>query len=235
MIVGLAGGQIAMHQEPYPDQASQRRVGRLRLVIMAALLFGVTGVVSCLRPTDPHGKSHACSKCLGGLLRSYAADHNGWMPNGKATPEASLGLVLELDTNAVEFLCGKHLSRSAVEEALRLEAGLGPASCGWHYVEGLREDDGPQIAVAWDKAVGLGHFGERKPGIMHKIIQADGSTQYINRDRWPEFVAEQKNLLAEAMAKRSPGDPPIRWSDETTLGPNVNPPPPQPASAPRNK
>lgn len=44
--------------------------------------------------------------------------------------------------------------------------------------------------------------------------------QFVSHERWPESGAEQKELLVEAAAWRDTGDPPIRWSNEATPGPN---------------
>ena len=55
---------------------------------------------------------------------------------------------------------------------------------------------------------------------MHEIIHLDGSHAYIYKTDWPQFVLDQKKKLAIVMASRLPDAPPIRWSDEVTLGPN---------------
>jgi len=48
----------------------------------------------------------------------------------------------------------------------------------------------------------------------------DGSTEFINKRAWPEFIAKQKLLLAQTIVSRDSNAPPIRWSDEEDLGPN---------------
>ena len=174
--------------------------------------------------TFPYGWSHSCSKCLGMSLRLYAEDNNGLLPCGAATPEGSLSLLLKSDPSVKRALRGKNISQRTVDEAIARDGLLGPASCGWHYVEGLRESDDLQIAVVWDKAIGLSHNGERASGLMHEVVMLDGSMQYITRKHWPEFVEQQKRLLIAAMAERGTNDPPIRWSDEAALGVNVSKP-----------
>ena len=78
-----------------------------------------------------------------------------------------------------------------------LEAGqpLTPEACGWHYVEGLRKDDDPRLAVFWDKA-GLGHNGERLSEGGHFVCLVGGSVEYVPGDRWEGFLAEQERLRA---------------------------------------
>ena len=122
-----------------------------------------------------------------------------------------------------DVLRGKTVPAKIVEKALARDGVLGPASCGWHYVEGLSESDEPMLAVVWDKVSGLGHNGDSQPSVAHEIVHLDGSTRLILKRDWPDFVVEQKRRIAEAYRKRKPGDPPIRWSDEATLGPNLKP------------
>ena len=169
----------------------------------------------------PYGYSHSCSAGLGIDLRQYAEEHSGWFPYGEATPEASLSLVRTTDPAAVRWwMRGKHLPQSVVDQAIARDGVLSPETCGWHYIEGLREDDNPGTAIAWDKVTGLGHNGERRPGLAHEVVFLDCSHQYIFTQEWPGFAATQKLFLAEVIAKRSSNDPPIRWSDESTFGPN---------------
>tara|TARA_R110002096_G_scaffold114250_2_gene248052 strand:+ start:897 stop:1205 length:309 start_codon:yes stop_codon:yes gene_type:complete len=73
---------------------------------------------------------------------------------------------------------------------------LGPQSCGWHYVEGLRSDDDPRIALFWDKA-GLGHNGGRLSCGGHIVFFVDSDHRHVTEAEWPEFIKEQTNLLSE--------------------------------------
>lgn len=170
--------------------------------------------------TYPYGWSHACSKGLALGLLGYAGDHEHWLPHGEPTPEASLSLLYKNDPVTGQWvLGGKNIRHETVEAILKRDGKLSPDTCGWNYVEGLRDDDDPQIAVAWDKVVGLGHNGERQPGLMHEVVFC-GSTGFIAKNYWPEFIADQKKRLAELIVSRGSNAPPIRWSDEESLGPN---------------
>jgi hypothetical protein len=155
------------------------------------------------------------------MLRLYASEQDGWLPYGKATPEES---ILATNSLAEYLLCGKNIPHEKTQEALAKNQ-FGPEVCGWHYVEGLRESDPPQIAVVWDKVVGLNHNGMRHSGWMHEVVNLDGSTTFILKTNWFAFVATQKELLAKVIAGRETNAPPIRWSDEETLGPNRFPAP----------
>jgi len=192
------------------------------LCILSGIAIGGLVVYQVwLKPKYPYGASHSCSKGLGLDLRIFANANDGWFPHGMKTPEASLSLLCTNDPNVRLILRGKHLPQEIVDQSLASDGVLGPASCGWHYIEGLREDDDPQLAVLWDRITGLGHNGQRRSGLEREVVMIDGSAQQISKEAWPAFVREQKKLLAETAANRPPNSPPIRWSDEQTLGPNT--------------
>jgi hypothetical protein len=48
----------------------------------------------------------------------------------------------------------------------------------------------PRSPVAWDKVVGFGHNGQCWPEMMDEVVLLDGSTQFISKSRWPEFIAD---------------------------------------------
>ena len=131
------------------------------------------------------------------VLELYAHDHNGRFPAGQATPEASLSLLAKGDYGInAEILRGKTVPLKATEGALAKDGFLGPETCGWHYVEGLTEADDPHIAILWDK-VGLDHFGGRLKGGGHEVVLLDGFMRYVSASSWPEFLEQQRQLLAK--------------------------------------
>lgn len=155
----------------------------------------------------------------------YANDHDDWFPHGGKTPEESLSFIA---TNGDPYLMkmllgGKHLPQSVVDSAFSKDGALSPASCGWHYVEGLKQEDSPELAIAWDKMAGLDHNGRFLKDLQCEAVMLDGSSQHIFKKGWPAFCAKQKQLLQEVIASRTTNDPSVRWSDEPALGPNIQP------------
>jgi hypothetical protein len=198
------------------------KFGKILLGVVAVLAVCIAAGRVYYRYTYPYGWSHACSKGLSLGLYSYAEDHSHWFPYGEKTPEASLSLLYQYDTNtALWVLGGKYISRETVEATFERDGKLSPTTCGWHYIEGLRNDDPPEIAIAWDKVVGLGHNGERGIGLMHEVVNLGGSTFFISKKAWPEFLVNEKKFLTDVIHSRSSNAPPIRWSDEESLGPNL--------------
>ncbi|HUR53819.1 MAG TPA: hypothetical protein VMZ71_06790 [Gemmataceae bacterium] len=145
----------------------------------------------------PYGWSHCCDKQLAFALLDYADRHGGWFPKGEASPEASLSLLHRTDpvSGNANLLRGKTVPEAAVRARLAAGELLTPESCGWHYVEGLRKDDDPRLALFWDK-VGLGHRGERMSDGGHFVGLVNGSITYVPGDKWAAFLAEQEQLRA---------------------------------------
>lgn len=143
----------------------------------------------------PFGPSHCCDKILLTLLLQYADGNDGYFPTGEASPEASLSLLSRPPWKAdAELLRGKTAPKDVVEEMLAKGELLGPETCGWHYVEGLRSDDDSRLALFWDKA-GLGHNGERMANGDRKISRISRANETIPGPEWKSFLQEQKMLL----------------------------------------
>ena len=209
--------------QPAPPQAKSSFRRRIAIFLVVAICASAAVWWKLAQKKYPYGRHHACSKNLGLSLRLYANDHGGWYPFGGKTPEESLSLMRSNGDpySITHVMRGKHLEQKNVDDAFARDGVLGPSSCGWHYVEGLQKDDSPQLAVAWDRVTGVNHFGQWSKELQCEIVRLDGSTDHIPVKAWPEFVEQQKKLLAETAANRSTNSPPIRWSDEETLGPNT--------------
>lgn len=178
-----------------PAAKTKRKV-RVVLFWLVGVLLSLAAVgFAWYHYTFPYGKSHSCIKQIGLALVMYADDNDGWFPSGEETPEASLSLLYG-DLLNIYLLAGKTTSPAMAQQAIDEHGRLGPESCGWHYVEGLRADDDPEIAVVWDK-VGLGHNGQRLKSGGHEVLFVDRWSRYISGAQWEEFLARQKELLAE--------------------------------------
>jgi hypothetical protein len=165
------------------------------VLFLLALLLGLAGGGWLYyRWAYPYGWSHSCDKQLMFALHQYAEDHGGAYPAGEATPEASLSLLYP--RYADEYvLQGKTVPLDLVRAALERGDRLGPDTCGWHYVEGLRLDDDPRLALCWDK-VGLGHNGQRLSDGGRTVLFVIMAYEYIEGANWEGFLQEQQRLLA---------------------------------------
>ena len=161
------------------------------------MLVVVLGFYVYCRRTFPYGSSHCCDLILAQALQEYAGNHDGAFPTGGLTPEASLSLLhSNVEWVTPDLLRGRTVPEAVVIEALRRDGRLGPDSCGWHYVEGLRVDDDPGLAIFWDK-VGLGHNGQRLSHPGHTILFVGGDRRFIPESGWQAFLSEQARLLQQ--------------------------------------
>jgi hypothetical protein len=162
---------------------------------LAVACGAIALLVFLFAPRYPYGWSHCCSKILYMALHEYAEAHGGVYPAGEACPEASLSLLYRERLCDADLLRGKIISLEDVEAVLSSGALLGPDTCGWHYVEGLTQNDDPRIAIIWDK-VGLGHNGESLRGGGHWVMLLHGDEKHIPEGEWQEFLDEQQRLIA---------------------------------------
>ena len=149
----------------------------------------------------PYGMSHCCDLNMMFALEEYARQHDGAYPAGEATPEASLGLLYPNFIDAYT-LRGKSVPEEVVQTVFDRGERLGPDTCGWHYVAGLRADDDPKLAIFWDKA-GLDHNGRRLSQGDHVVMFLKFRRQLIPAQDWPGFLTEQQKLFEEAQLKRA--------------------------------
>ncbi len=147
----------------------------------------------------PYGFSHRCDIQLGFALRDYASTHGGFLPAGEETPEASLSLLYGPGPNA-KLPRGKTVPEEVVEARLDQGLRLTPETCGWHYVEGLRDDDDGQIAV-WD-TVGLDHNDGLLSAGGHTVLLLHVGHKTIPAAEWNEFLKHQQALIAASKAAR---------------------------------
>lgn len=211
-------------REDTETKSAWPRAKKLKVALIAATVV-LGGTALWFRMTYPHGVSHCCATELGANLKRYAADHDGWLPKGAISPEASFSQLHTNYESNLQRLRGKIVPLATAEAAWNRYGWLEAESCGWHYIEGLATTNDPSIAIAWDKSWGLGHNGQRIRKFGREVIYLDGSTAAKLLKDWPQFAIDQREKLARVMASRSSGAPPIRWSDEETLGTNWSPAP----------
>ncbi len=168
----------------------------IAFVLLTFLAYGLW------RQNFPYGWSHCCDLQLGMALREYASTHGGYLPAGEKTPEASLSLLYgTVPWVSANLLRGKSVPEAVVQARLDQGQRLTPETCGWHYVEGLRDDDDGQIAVCWDK-VGLDHNGGRLRDGGHTVLYLFGNHGTISAAEWPSFLEKQQKLIAKSKAAR---------------------------------
>ena len=149
--------------------------------------------VKWYRKTSPNLNRHICLKQIGLSLRMYSNVYNGPFPAGKESPEASLSLLYtEGFLTNVEFLSGNSMMPEEAETVLKAGGLMNSEVCSWHYVEGLTENDDSDLAIMWDKVLGLG--GRYSKSGCTEVLFINGRTEYIKVSEWQDFLKKQEEL-----------------------------------------
>jgi hypothetical protein len=166
-------------------------------VLTAAIISPFFMAVGWYRYNYPFGMDHRCDKCLWFELMGYAERHGGAFPSGQKTPEASLS---QIGGKNAYLLHRRDVPCDDVQGMLDRGQLLGPETCGWNYVEGLRLDSNPELALFWDKE-GLSEMGARLSDGGHFVSFVGHPYEYVPASRWHNFLKEQQKLLAQEKAK----------------------------------
>src|SRR6266536_3164451 len=98
-----------MQLDDSPSHSTEKKRSRVRRVLMILVAFLIVSVVGgkvWYSYKFPYGWSHCCSAGMGLSLFQYASEHDGWLPHGKETPEASLSILCSNDATMVEWVRG---------------------------------------------------------------------------------------------------------------------------------
>jgi hypothetical protein len=147
----------------------------------------------------PYGHRPCLTPCLDAALQFYAKENGGWFPRGGANPIESLRVLYP--SFADEQLAGITGDRARMRERLKNGRPLLPEDSSWHYVEGLRHDDGSNVAIMWETRSGVSINGRRDIG-RRVVIFAAGGFDLIPDEEWPSFVAEQEALHRQIFLQR---------------------------------
>jgi hypothetical protein len=172
---------------------------RKRTIAAAGLLIAVAlagGGWAYHQWRFPYGPSHCCISGLALSLAQYAKENGSRYPSGEASPEASLSLLYRSNYADATVLRGMTVPEEQVRRILESGELLGPESCGWHYTEGLTCADDSRIAIVYCKEP-LGHNGERTADGGRQVVFVDGLIEWISGEKWPAFLDEQKQLMAQ--------------------------------------
>ncbi|HTU24726.1 MAG TPA: hypothetical protein VMF30_04985, partial [Pirellulales bacterium] len=138
-----------------------------------------------------------------------AQEHGGQFPTGGATPEASFSLLYSECVGA-SLLLGKGYPEEPARKLLESGQPLTPETCGWHYVDGLRQQKDPRVnsrvAIVWDK-FGSDHNSGLLPEGGHTVVFMDGSEKVIGGQDWGRFIADQEKAWDAIRKGEDPGEP----------------------------
>src|SRR6185295_9535901 len=90
-------------------------------------------------------------------------------------------------------------------EALKTGARIPEDKCSRIYIQGLSENNNPDVAILFDKkpTPGGDHFRRPWGPLLREVCMLDGSMQVIREENWPSFSKNQIELLVQEGIERS--------------------------------
>jgi hypothetical protein len=181
-------------------QILKRRATVLLCVLAVAVAFSFYYVRTHPLVFNESFLEHAhCIKAATLSLRIYADDHHGRFPfhtNGYAD-----ALLLVADAWLPSFT-GPSYNAAVLERARQTGQHVPESACGRVYVQGLTDEDSPNIALLFDKVPSPGDhrhlFSRLHAPLVREVGMLDGSMRTIKESVWPAFAKQQIELLVAA-------------------------------------
>lgn len=181
------------------------QVKAFKLSANRLLFFGIAcGVVFSIvalwwHKRYPFGYRNCCLPCMMHLLSQYADDHANWYPrSGNTAVDCLRELYPKYTLAEVSILAGISGNIKETRDSVKGGRPLTGDISSWVYFPGFRSDDG-HVAVIWESKPGITMNGHSCDG--HAVGFADGAYEQIASKDWDSFVAEQKRLMSEVLAK----------------------------------
>ena len=189
------------------DQVKRSRLkAKLFLVVLLAVA-GCIAVVLYQRVEYPYGHRAAVLRSMYFALLNYASDHGGSFPSSeKGNYDALQKLFPDYTPSGIE-LAGISGNADAAVAALRNNTPLDQSLTSWVYVQGLKEEDDPNLAVLWELRSGLYPNGKRNSFGGHAVLLVSGDITNVPATDWEGFVKQQEQLRRKQAAgtNTSPG------------------------------
>lgn len=171
--------------------------------VMLIPALGATAYFGMLYFNLFHAHEH-CNKQAGIVFRNYARDHHGQLPVSTNGFGSALLLLLQGDylgdgnrVSTMKLLTGPGDDAKVFQEALRTWAPIPENECSRIYVQGLSNNNNPEIAILWDKKSTPGGDHSRRPWgpLLREVCLLDGTMQVISDKARPAFASNQVELL----------------------------------------
>jgi len=134
-------------------------------------------------------------------LHHYALDHAGWFPQNGTNSLEAIQKLFPIYSPAQE-LAGLSGDIEAVTRTLQRGESLNSNVSSWVYVQGLREDDGLDLAILWERRGGIAPNGRTDPTGGHAVMFISGEIKQISGEKWSAFLKNQEVLRQQAVDGR---------------------------------
>ena len=182
---------------------SQNPSGRKKRPWKRWLGFGIVAVASIYVGRCFHNHHYLHTHCITQshlYLVEFSSTHDGRFPESDRGFADALLKLSDGEPFWIPFFTNGKDEGNYFREALQTGGDIDESKCSRIYVQGLREDSNPAIAILFDtEAIQGGDHLYMVPGQprLREVITIDGSMQKINEAQWPSFAAEQQKLLLE--------------------------------------
>lgn len=218
-----------MNGSAEPSRTRKLRENLARFFLFSLLLVIVLGVAGIAYvKTHPlifneSFFSHAHCIAAGGLtLLTYAKEHEGRFPfHTNGFGDALVLLLRSTESTNPYFVTGACDDGRLFREALAKGTDVREELCSRVYVQGLWESNDHRIAILFDAHPSPGgdhcHLLRRIVAPpTREVAFVDGSHENIRESAWPQFAANQIDLLVQAGFARS--------NAEAIYAPTLKPP-----------
>lgn len=149
----------------------------------------------------PFGDRTCLTLCTTLALRLYSDGNEGWYPNGTNSWDA-LAILYPIYLDAAK-LAGLSGDTEAVKSRLLQGKAIDESISSWIYWPGFRNDDPPELAIIWDRTVGVSGIGVRSKPDGHIVGFADGRYDTLLVEKWSDFLEHQQILRSNILSSRS--------------------------------
>jgi hypothetical protein len=146
----------------------------------------------------PHGRKPGVLRLMDGTLWQYAHEHDGWFPRSEKGPYAALTLLYPYSD--AWTLCGLSGKSQALQDALTQGRDIDESLTSWRYVQGLRTNDPPNLAILWESEAGISDDGRRNGYGSRAVLFLNGGITNIPNSEWDRFIDDQASLRKRTLS-----------------------------------
>jgi hypothetical protein len=128
-------------------------------------------------------------------LLNYANDHQGRFPQSGVSAYDALQKLYPDYCPSGKELSGLSGNVNFVAASLKAGKPLTDKITSWVYVQGLKDNDDPNLAILWDSQAGLFSDGKKDPSGGHAVLFLSGKIKQVPVSDWTNFLEQQKQLL----------------------------------------
>ena len=149
----------------------------------------------------PFGDRTCLAPCTISALALYSERNEGWYPNGGTNYLEALAKLYPIYLDAAK-LAGLSGDTETIKNRIQQGRTIEESISSWMYWPGFRNDDPPELAILWDRTVGVSGIGTRSKPDSHVVGFADGRSDTVIVEKWSDFLERQQILRSNILSNR---------------------------------